>query len=368
MSGRIRVAVVYGGRSSEHDVSLESAKCVLENLDPERFDVLPIAIDREGVWHAQDLQALQASRGKALPVDAAGAEVALASVSSGTVLQGAGQAAPVDVVFPVLHGPLCEDGSIQGLFELAQVAYVGSGVLGSAICMDKDVAKRLVSAAGIDTAEYVCVRTGQWPALAAALEARVRDELGYPVFVKPANLGSSVGVTRVQEPAGLSAAVAYALQYDEKVIVERAVDAREIELAVLSSLDEGAPPDVSVAGEIVPKGGFYDYESKYLDPDGAALHVPAQLTPEQSAEAQRIAQQAFTLLECDGMARIDLFLDRKRQKLLFNEVNTIPGFTTISMYPKLWEASGIPYRQLLARLIDLAVKRGARRKRLERGR
>ena len=275
---------------------------------------------------------------------------------------------PVDVVFPVLHGPLCEDGSIQGLFELAQVAYVGSGVLGSAICMDKDVAKRLVSAAGIDTAEYVCVRAGQWPALAAALEARVRDELGYPVFVKPANLGSSVGVTRVQEPAGLSAAVAYALQYDEKVIVERAVDAREIELAVLSSLDEGAPPDVSVAGEIVPKGGFYDYESKYLDPDGAALHVPAQLTPEQSAEAQRIAQQAFTLLECDGMARIDLFLDRKRQKLLFNEVNTIPGFTTISMYPKLWEASGIPYRQLLARLIDLAVKRGARRKRLERGR
>ncbi len=368
MSGRIRVAVVYGGRSSEHDVSLQSAKCVLENLDPERFDVLPIAIEREGLWHAQDLRALQASRGKALPVDRTGAEVMLASVAGGAVLQGGGHAAPVDVVFPVLHGPLCEDGSIQGLFELAQVAYVGSGVLGSAICMDKDVAKRLVRAAGIDIAEYVCVRAGQWPLLAAALEARVRDELGYPVFVKPANLGSSVGVTRVQDAAGLPAAVAYALQYDEKVIIERAVDAREIELAVLSSLDPNAPPEVSVPGEIVPNGSFYDYERKYIDPDGAALHIPAQLTPAQAAEAQRIAQQAFTVLECDGMARIDLFLDRKRQTLLFNEANTLPGFTTISMYPKLWEASGMSYGQLLARLIELALQRGARRKRLERGR
>jgi len=367
-SRRIRVAVVYGGRSSEHEVALESAKCVLENLDPERFDVLPIAIDKQGAWHAQDLSTLQASTEKALPVDPSGASVALAARPSDEVLMGAsGEGASIDVVFPVMHGPLCEDGSIQGLFELADVAYVGSGVLGSAVCMDKDVAKRLVRDAGLPTVEYVAVTSANW----RARRERVREQvaqLGYPAFVKPATLGSSVGVRRVARPEELAAALDDAFRYDRKALVERAVNAREIELAVLSAIDPAEPPHVSVAGEIIPKGGFYSYEHKYLDPDGARVALPADLSPEQAETAQRIARDAFVALECDGMARVDLFLDKDSGELLFNEVNTIPGFTTISMYPKLWEASGISYRELLARLIDLALARRAEKSKLSRSR
>jgi D-alanine-D-alanine ligase len=369
MPSRIRVAVLYGGRSSEHDVSRESAKCVLDNLDSDRFDVIPIAIDKQGRWHAQDLRRLRASPERALPLDATGSDVALAPEPQSTALNRADGEQPIDVVLPVMHGPLCEDGSIQGLLELANVPYVGSGVLGSAVCMDKDVAKRLVRAAGIDVVDYVCVRDGQWP-LAAELRAQVVAQLGPTVFVKPANLGSSVGVTKVRDAGdarAFDAAVEHALRYDTKVLIERAVDAREIELAVLASLDPAAPPDVSVPGEIVPRGAFYDYERKYLDPDGAELHIPAQLSAAQAAEAQRIAREAFVALECEGMARIDLFLDRKSGQLLFSEANTIPGFTTISMYPKLWAASGLPYADLLARLIDLALHRHARRRALHRG-
>lgn len=365
---RIRVAVVYGGRSSEHEVALESAKCVLDNLDPERFDVLPIAIDKQGAWHAQDLKQLRASTSKALPVDQSGASVALAARPTDEALVGAsGDDARIDVVFPVMHGPLCEDGSIQGLFELADVAYVGSGVLGSAVCMDKDVAKRLVRDAGLPTVEYVSVKHGEWSARAASVREQVA-KIGYPVFVKPATLGSSVGVRRVENAEALAAALDDAFRYDRKALVERAVRAREIELAVLSAIDPAQPPHVSVAGEIIPKGGFYSYEHKYLDPDGAALALPADLTPEQAARAQQIAREAFIALECDGMARVDLFLDRDSGELLFNEVNTIPGFTTISMYPKLWEASGISYRDLLARLIDLALARRAEKAMLSRSR
>lgn len=344
---RIRVAVVYGGRSSEHEVSLESAKCVLENLDPARFEVLPIAIDKQGAWHAQDLKTLQASKAKALPVDASGASVALAPHPN---REG------IDVVFPVMHGPLCEDGSIQGLFELAEVAYVGSGVLGSAVCMDKDVAKRLVRERGLPTVEYVSIRRAEWLAKPDAIRAAVM-RIGYPAFVKPSSLGSSVGVARVSSTAELDAALDQAFRYDGKALVERAVNAREIELAVLSPLDPTQPPEVSLPGEIIPKGGFYSYEHKYLDPEGAALAVPAKLSAEQAARAVHIAREAFIALECDGMARIDLFLDRDSNELLFNEANTIPGFTTISMYPKLWEASGLSYRDLLTRLIELALNR-----------
>lgn len=367
MTRRIRVAVVYGGRSSEHEVSLQSARCVLDNLDPERFEVLPIAVDKQGVWHAQDAMRLRASTAKALPVDADGDRVALASEARGGVLTGARERL-IDVVFPVMHGQLCEDGSIQGLFELSDVAYVGSGVLGSAICMDKDVAKRLVRAAGIQTPPYLCLRKGEWPACATELHRRTATELGFPVFVKPASLGSSVGVARVDDSRELDGAVERALQYDEKVLIERGVDGREIELAVLSALDPAAPADVSVPGEIVPRGAFYDYERKYLDPAGAELRIPAPIPEDQASEAQRIARAAFNALECEGMARIDLFLDRKSGQLLFNEANTIPGFTTISMYPKLWEASGLPYGALLARLIELALQRHARKRTLNRGR
>jgi D-alanine-D-alanine ligase len=366
---RIRVAVLYGGRSSEHDVSRESAKCVIDNLDGDRFEVIPIAIDKQGRWHAQDLRQLRASTARALPVDAAGQDVALAPQPQGAALEGIAGGG-IDVVLPVMHGQLSEDGSIQGLLELADVPYVGSGVLGSAICMDKDVAKRLVRAAGIDIVDYLCVRAGQWPAHAAELHEQVTTELGSPVFVKPANLGSSVGVTKVLDATdrrALDAAVERALQYDTKVLIERGIDGREIELAVLSSLSPAAPPEVSVPGEIVPRGAFYDYERKYLDPEGAELHVPAPISKRQAAQAQRIARQAFVALECEGMARIDLFLDRRNGRLLFNEANTIPGFTTISMYPKLWEATGMSYGELLARLIDLARLRHERRRTLARG-
>ncbi|MFI5306348.1 MAG: D-alanine--D-alanine ligase family protein [Polyangiales bacterium] len=364
MTKRIRVAVLYGGKSCEHDVSLESAKCVLEHLDLERFEVLPIAIDRDGVWHAQELKRLQGSHAKALPVDATGAEVTLAGRPEGAVLRGA-LGGPIDVVFPVMHGPLCEDGSVQGLLELCDVAYVGAGVLGSAIAMDKDVAKRLVRAAGIDTVEYVSVRAGQWPAQARAVRERVQNGLGFPVFVKPANLGSSVGVTKVAMLAELDRAIDDALAYDSKILIERAVDARELELAVLESLEPGDPPQVSLAGEIIPRGGFYSYESKYLDPEGAKLEIPAALSAEQSEQARSMAALAFVVLEGQGMARIDLFLERGTGRLLFSEANTIPGFTTISMYPKLWERSGLPYPALLSRLIELALRRHAQRKTLK---
>ena len=365
MDKRIRVAILYGGKSSEHDVSLQSAKCVLDNLDPTRFELLPIAVDREGVWHAQDLGQLSRTTAEALPVDVSGGEVVLAATHDGVVVQGR-QERPIDVVFPVMHGPLCEDGSIQGMLELADVAYVGAGVLGSAICMDKYVAKRLVREAGIPTVEYLRLRAAQWPSATSALRQRVLAELGYPVFVKPAGLGSSVGVAKVTREPDLERAIGAAFAYDTKVLVERAVNAREIELAVLSALDPSAPPDVSVPGEIVPKDAFYSYERKYLDPEGAALEIPARLTTEERAEAQRIAREVFVLLECEGMARIDLFLDKQSGRFLFSEANTIPGFTTISMYPKLWEASGLRYGDLLARLIELALLRHERRRSLKR--
>jgi D-alanine-D-alanine ligase len=367
MTARIRVVLLYGGRSSEHEVSLLSARCVLDNLDPARFDVLPVGIDRDGVWHAQDTARLRAANGPALPIDAAGPAVALASGPEHTVLQGHASPAPaIDVVFPVMHGPLCEDGSIQGLLATADVPHVGCGVLGSAVCMDKDVAKRLVLAAGLATPEYLCIRAGQWPAARAAIQARILRELGYPVFVKPASLGSSVGISRVSREQELDRALQEAFAYDRKVLVERAVDAREIELSVLSSLDLEDAPEVSIPGEIVPQDAFYSYERKYLDPGGAELRIPAPLTRDQTREAQENARTAFVALECDGMARIDLFLERPTGRFLFNEANTIPGFTTTSMYAKLWEHSGLGYRELLSRLIDLALTRQQRERALSR--
>ena len=365
---RIRVAVLYGGRSSEHEVSLRSAKCVIDNLDAERFEVLPVGIDRQGRWHAQDLGKLLASRSEALPMDTSTAAPALLTTTSGELPAATlapNSASPIDVVFPAVHGQHCEDGTLQGMLELADVAYVGADVLGSAMAMDKDVAKRLVAAAGVPIAEYVLVRARSFEP--RALSAQVARELGYPVFVKPASLGSSVGVTRVTDEHGLEAAVQSALGYDDKVLVERGVDAREIELAVLESLSGGAP-EVSVPGEIVPAGDFYDYALKYLDADGAKLLVPAPLGSAQRDEACALAARCFEALECEGMARIDLFLDRASGRLLFNEANTLPGFTTISMYPKLWEASGLAYRELLTRLVELALARHARRGGLRRDR
>lgn len=373
---KIRVAVLYGGRSGEHEVSLVSAASVMRNLDPDRFEIIPIAIDKQGRWLMNDVSliedALNRQGAKALPVFKDAPAVVLPPTG------GAGEAAlmplggstakraSIDVVFPVMHGTYCEDGTIQGLLEMADVAYVGCGVLASSVGMDKDVAKRLAREAGLPVAPYFAFRQEYWKRERLAVLDRAARDLGFPVFVKPANSGSSVGVHKVKEAGGLEEAINDAFRYDTKVMIEKGIDAREIELAVLESHRPGDLPLVSVVGEIIPHHEFYSYEAKYLDDNGAALKLPAELSPEQARKAQELARDLFTALECEGMARVDLFLDRGTGQYYFNEVNTIPGFTQISMYPKLWEASGIPYRELLSRLIDLALERQARKRALVR--
>jgi D-alanine-D-alanine ligase len=353
----IRVLVVFGGRSAEHEVSVISARSVLGALDPGRYDAVCVGIDKEGRWHLLPgpLPLPAGATGKLAAVGTrSGAEVALArEPGSRELITEEGERRGFDVVFPVLHGPLGEDGTIQGLLELAGIPYVGSGVLASAVGMDKAVQKVLFQAAGLGVAPNVVVHEREWSEDPESVEARAAD-LGYPVFVKPAALGSSVGVTKVHEPEHLARAVDQAFEYGRKVLVERSMEGtRELELSVLGNDD----PVASVAGEIVPKGHeFYDYEAKYIDENGAQLLIPADVPPEVMEEAQRIAVAAFRAIDGAGMARVDLFY-REPDELIVNEINTIPGFTQISMYPKLWEASGISYPELVDRLIDLALER-----------
>lgn len=368
---KIKVAVLYGGRSGEHEVSLQSAASVLRNLDPERFEVLPVGIDKQGRWHLNSTKLIQNQSAKSLSLDTDTPEVVLPPNPQGgstalTQLNAAGGNQAIDVVFPVMHGTFCEDGTIQGLLELADVAYVGCGVLASAVGMDKDVAKRLARDAGIPIVPFVTVKQGDWKRRASEIAAQVQVELGYPCFVKPANSGSSVGVHKVKEPGSFRAAVEDALRYDTKVLVEKAIQAREIELSVLENAEEGGEPLVSVVGEIAPTHEFYSYQAKYIDENGAALSIPAAISTEKARDAQALAKRVFLALECEGMARVDLFLDKNTGQFYLNEVNTIPGFTQISMYPKLWEASGISYRELLSRLIDLAIARQKRKQALVR--
>jgi D-alanine-D-alanine ligase len=368
---RLRVAVLYGGRSGEHEVSLQSAASVINHLDRARFEIVPVAIDKQGRWHLNDISLLEGKT--SLPVFKNAPRVVLppgpADAESGSALirlGESGEARGIDVVFPVMHGPLCEDGTIQGLLELAGLPYVGCGVLASAIAMDKEMAKRVARDASIPIVPYVSLKHEVWKKGKQQFATRIAEQLGYPVFVKPANLGSSVGVQKVKEPDGLNAALEDAFNYDRKVLVEAAVNAREIEVSVLENLEEGVDPLASIPGEIDPAHEFYSYEAKYLDEKGAALIIPAKLSPEQTRRAQEIARKVFTALECEGMARVDLFLDRTSGDFFFNELNTIPGFTSISMYPKLWEASGISYLELLSKLIDLAVARHEKKKTLVR--
>ena len=368
---KLRVAVLYGGRSGEHEVSLQSAAAVINNLDRDRFEIVPVAIDKQGRWLLNDVSLLEGK--KSLPVFKDAPKVVLAPNPADTggdsaliCLGESGEARGIDVVFPVMHGPLCEDGTIQGLLELADLPYVGCGVLASAVAMDKDVAKRVARDAGIPIVPYVSLKREAWEKEKHSLAKKIDNELGYPVFVKPANLGSSVGVHKVKEPRGLNAALEDAFNYDRKVLIEAAVNAREIELSVLESLEAGSDPLVSIPGEIAPAHEFYSYEAKYLDENGAALIIPAKLDPDETKRAQKIGRKAFTVLECEGMARVDLFLDRETGKFFFNELNTIPGFTSISMYPKLWEASGISYQELLSKLVDLAIARHQKKKKLVR--
>jgi D-alanine-D-alanine ligase len=341
-----------------------SARFVLESLDRERFEPLLVGIDKDGRWLLQDGARLlaQARDPRQVALDGSTLPVLLPAHPSGALVAAGASSAPampVDVVFPVLHGPLGEDGTVQGLLELAGVPYVGSGVLGSAVGMDKDVMKRLLLAAGLPQVAYASIKRARWERERAAVLAGL-GALGMPVFVKPANLGSSVGVSRVKGAGALAAAIDAAFTFDDKVVVEAGLDRpREIECAVLA----GDPPLASIPGEIVVEhaDGFYSYAAKYLDEHGASTKIPADLTPAETAEAQRLALATFEALEGEGLARVDLFFDHER-RFWVNEINTLPGFTSISMYPKLMEASGVGAQALVTRLLEDALARGARRR------
>lgn len=354
---RIRVGIVFGGRSVEHEVSVASATSILAALDPNRYEVSLLCVDTEGRWRLGAPGALPEQAGR-------GEEVSLPAVPGNGTLVSAGAGRPVarlDVILPIIHGTGGEDGCIQGFLELAGVPYVGSGVLGSALQMDKDVAKRLLRAEGIPVVPWIAARAQDIAAGAEAVADAAVRELGLPAFVKPASLGSSVGVSKAKTRAQLVEALRHAARYDEKVMVERAVDAREVEVGVLG--DE--QPEASVVGEIVPKREFYDYESKYVDEDTELL-VPAPLDDATAERARALALRAFRALEGAGLARVDFFLDRRTGELFLNELNSLPGFTEVSMYPRLWRAAGVSYTALLDRLIELALARHRRRAALER--
>lgn len=370
---KIRVAVLYGGCSGEHEVSLLSAANVIQQIDRSRFDVVPIGIDKQGVWFSGDDVSLKeltatsklrlADKEDHMLFNPASIGRHLQQVSHALLSKTNNSRRLFDVVFPVIHGPLCEDGTVQGLLELANVPYVGCGVLSSAIGMDKDVSKRLVKAADISVAPYEVIRWGQDLAQVAD---RVKKNLSFPVFVKPANTGSSIGINKVHCIDDLAAAIDNAFQYDTKVLVEQAIDAIELEVAVLESLTTGSDPIVSVVGEVRPRHEFYSYAAKYLDDEGAELLIPARISDELQGDVRKIAAKIFAVLECEGMTRVDLFLDRVTQKIYFNEMNTIPGFTQISMYPKMMAASGVNYSALLTHLIMLAMARHERKSRISR--
>ena len=343
-----RIAVLFGGRSGEHEVSIRSAASILRALDRSRYAVTPVAITRQGGWLPP---------GESLKLLPREAQADLSTETAVSVSREPEATAGVDVVIPVLHGTFGEDGTVQGLLELADVAYVGSGVLGSACGMDKDVMKRLFRERGLPTVEHIAVPRRDIERRFESIRRQAEERFGYPIFVKPANLGSSVGVSRADDAASLRAALTEAALYDRKVILERGVAGREIEVAVLGN-DE---PEASVPGEIIPTEGFYDYDAKYVN-DSAKLEIPAKLSPMQVQEAQRLAVAAFLAVECRGLARVDFFLEASTDALLLNEVNTMPGFTSISMYPKLWEASGVSYAALLDRLIALALAAHAEKK------
>jgi len=356
---RTRVIVIFGGESAEHDVSCVTAAHVLRALDPQRYEVTTIGISRTGEWMLADAAMAALARGpEALPdrLEASGRASSLGEViaASSSAVDGASNP-QTTVVLPLLHGPMGEDGTVQGLLELAHVAYVGAGVLGSAVSMDKATTKRVLAAEGIAQPRWIALRHDE--ALPARLEA-IGNDLGWPVFVKPANMGSSVGVHKCSSANELVAGARDALGFDEWILVEEAVRGRELEVAVLGN----ESPRASVVGEIVPGREFYDYEDNYLG-DGAQLIVPARLSPEEATAVQQLALVVFHTLRAEGMARVDFFYEEGGRGFLCNEINTIPGFTPISMYPKLWQASGLSYSRLLDELIELALERHARRRR-----
>jgi D-alanine-D-alanine ligase len=346
---RLRVGILFGGRSGEHEVSLASAASVIRGLDPDKYEAVPIGISKEGHWltgtGAQKMLPDVLRQGQRVMMNADPTDAALVR------LDGSGGGQRLDVVFPVLHGTFGEDGTIQGLLDLAGVPFVGAGVLGSAIAMDKDVSKRLLQGAQIPVVPWVTVYRHEWEAIPADVQSGINEQFEYPLFVKPATLGSSVGMSKVHSREELAPAITLAAEFATKILVEKSVSAREIEVSVLGNHE----PKASIPGEIVPHREFYDYAAKYLE-SGTQLLIPAELKTAQIKKFQAMAIAAFRALELSGMARVDFFMEKTAGKIYLNEVNTIPGFTSISMYPKLWEATGIPFRELIDRLITLALE------------
>src|SRR5438067_7873919 len=370
---KLRVGVIYGGRSGEHEISLASAAAVFQNLDPERYEAIPIRIEKDGRWALARRPPPPASAGDVIHANKSeltdqAREAHLVAHPGGDTLMtidrrddGAAVAGlALDVVFPVRHGPYGEDGTVQGLLELANVPYVGAGVLASPVGMDKAAMKLVFAAKALPICDYDVVFKRDWQRDERSVLQRVVDRLGFPVFVKPANLGSSVGISKAKHVAELRTAIKLAADFDRKIVVEAAVpQAREIEVAVLGN-DE---PEASVPGEIIPSREFYDYESKYIDNDSRAV-IPADLTATQTAEVRRLAIDAYKAVDCSGLARVDFLLAGDSGVVYLNELNTLPGFTTISMYAQLWAASGVSYPQLIDRLITLAMERHAEKQQL----
>lgn len=363
---KTRVGILFGGKSAEHEVALQSAKNIIEAIDQEQFEVTLIGIDKQGQWHQQKSAEflLNAADPKMIALNASSASEALAVIpgTADTQTLNISEAAPmepVDIIFPVLHGPFGEDGTVQGLLKLMNVPFVGAGVLGSAVGMDKDVMKRLLRDAGIPIARFHAFPR----ALRNSINpAGIVEELGLPCFVKPANLGSSVGISRVDSVDEFEAAIAKAFRFDNKIIIEENIQGREIECSVLGNDD----PIASLPGEVLTDADhhqFYSYEAKYLDEHGAALAIPANLPEHLIKNVQDTSIRAFQVLCCEGMARVDCFITDD-ERVVINEINTIPGFTRISMYPKLWDVSGISYQELITRLLQLAVERFEREQEL----
>ena len=357
---KINVAIIFGGKSAEHEVSLQSAKNVIDAIDKEKYNPILIGIDKSGRWLLNQSSnfLLHSNNPKQIKLNRSGEQVALIPQANGKIsnLARSDFKEKVDVVFPILHGPFGEDGTVQGLLKLAGVPFVGAGVLGSAVGMDKDVMKRLLRDAKLPIPKFVTLNLDE----EVPSYAFIAEKLGSPFFVKPANLGSSVGVNKVRKKSEYKNAIDAAFEYDNKILIEQFMEGREIECSVLGNEN----PIASVPGEVVPTHEFYSYEAKYIDEKGAALEIPAKISAKVTRRIQQLAVDTFKTLSCEGLARVDFFLTTKN-KIVVNEINTIPGFTSISMYPRLWQASGISYTDLIDRLIQLALERFAKEKRLK---
>jgi D-alanine-D-alanine ligase len=359
MKKKINVGILFGGKSAEHEVSLQSAKNIFDALDRKKYNPVLIGIDKTGKWILNDKSKflLNADDPKRIHLNPSSDAVVLAPESGGAVsnLTDGGNSPAIDVIFPILHGPFGEDGTVQGLLKLADIPFVGSGVLGSAVGMDKDVMKRLLRDGGVPIGGFITLRSHE----SVPEFRKARAKIGLPMFVKPANMGSSVGISKVHNEKEYGEAIRLAFQYDTKIVIEEFIPGREIECSVLGNED----PKASLPGEVIPSHEFYSYEAKYIDESGAALVIPAKLPKGTVKKIQALAVKTFQVLNCEGLSRVDFFL-KDDGAILVNEINTMPGFTRISMYPKLWETCGVSYADLVGALIDLAIQRFKKEKKL----